>query len=90
MLVGHRSGQTPGKRAVGIQVRDAVTGESIGYPRALGRYLAQVFAALILPILPILPILTAIDLLWPLWDDRHQTLHDKAVNAVVVEVKASE
>jgi uncharacterized RDD family membrane protein YckC len=84
MLVGHRSGQTPGKRAVGIQVRDAVTGESIGYPRALGRYLAQVFAALILPIL------TAIDLLWPLWDDRHQTLHDKAVNAVVVEVKASE
>jgi len=84
MLVGHRSGQTPGKRAVGIQVRDAVTGESIGYPRALGRYLAQVFAALILPIL------TAIDLLWSLWDDRHQTLHDKAVNAVVVEVKASE
>ena len=81
MLVGRESGQTPGKRAVAIQVRDATTGGGIGYPRALGRYLLQIFAALILPILVV------IDLLWPLWDDRHQTLHDKAVNSVVVKLE---
>jgi uncharacterized RDD family membrane protein YckC len=30
------------------------------------------------------PFLPAIDLLWPLWDQRGQTLHDKAVNCYVV------
>jgi uncharacterized RDD family membrane protein YckC len=30
---------------------------------------------------PVLPIL---DMLWPLWDERRQTLHDKAVNCYVV------
>ncbi len=25
-----------------------------------------------------------IDLLWPLWDDQNQTLHDKTVNGIVV------
>ena len=30
------------------------------------------------------PLLPAIDLLWPLWDTRGQTLHDKAVNCYVV------
>jgi uncharacterized RDD family membrane protein YckC len=80
LLIGRESGQTPGKRAVGIQVRDAATGGPISYPRALGRYLAQILAWVILPIL------SFVDLLWPLWDDRLQTLHDKAVNSVVVKV----
>jgi uncharacterized RDD family membrane protein YckC len=30
------------------------------------------------------PFLPVIDLLWPLWDQRGQTLHDKAVNCYVV------
>lgn len=30
------------------------------------------------------PFLPALDLLWPLWDERSQTLHDKAVNCYVV------
>ncbi|MGA8581523.1 MAG: RDD family protein [Bryobacteraceae bacterium] len=30
------------------------------------------------------PFLPALDLLWPLWDERGQTLHDKAVNCYVV------
>ena len=25
-----------------------------------------------------------IDMLWPLWDDRNQTLHDKVVGTVVL------
>lgn len=78
LLNGGESGQTLGKRAVAIQVRDAQTGGSISYARAFGRFLAEIFAWLILPIL------VFADLLWPLWDDRLQTLHDKAVNSVVV------
>jgi len=30
------------------------------------------------------PFLPALDLLWPLWDERRQTLHDKAVNSYVI------
>jgi uncharacterized RDD family membrane protein YckC len=78
LLHGGESGQTPGKRAVGIQVRDAQTGGPISYARAFGRFLAELLAGLILPIL------VFVDLLWPLWDDRQQALHDKAVNTVVI------
>ena len=81
LLHGGKSGQTLGKRAVAIQVRDAQTGGPISYARAFGRYLAEIFAWLILPIL------VFVDLLWPLWDDRLQTLHDKAVNTVVIRTE---
>lgn len=83
LLHGRESGQTLGKRIVAIQVRDAVTGGPISYARAFGRHLAQVFAWLILPIL------VFVDLLWPLWDDRLQTLHDKAVNTVVIKAEGA-
>src|SRR5215469_1625476 len=33
------------------------------------------------------PFLPALDLLWPLWDVRRQTLHDKAVNCYVINMK---
>ena len=81
LLNGGKSGQTLGKRAVAIQVRDAQTGGPISYARAFGRYLAEIFAWIILPIL------VFVDLLWPLWDDRLQTLHDKAVNTVVIRTE---
>ncbi len=32
------------------------------------------------------PFLSILDLLWPLWDVRRQTLHDKAVNSYVVRM----
>lgn len=34
----------------------------------------------------LVPFLPLLDLLWPLWDLRRQTLHDKAVNSYVVNV----
>ncbi|MGH9155660.1 MAG: RDD family protein [Acidimicrobiales bacterium] len=79
ILEGGRSGQTVGKRALGIQVRDALSGEPIGIARALGR---RVLANLLWYMLFIPGLL---DVLWPLWDARRQTWHDKAVNSVVVE-----
>jgi uncharacterized RDD family membrane protein YckC len=33
------------------------------------------------------PFLPALDLLWPLWDMRRQTLHDKAVNSYVINMR---
>ena len=35
-------------------------------------------------VLGFVPFLPVLDLLWPLWDERGQTLHDKAVNCYVV------
>ena len=34
--------------------------------------------------LSMVPFLPLLDLLWPLWDERRQTLHDKAVNCYVI------
>jgi uncharacterized RDD family membrane protein YckC len=54
---------------------------------ASGNLLTQATAFLRLVVrvgLSIVPFLPLIDLLWPLWDERGQTLHDKAVNCYVV------
>ena len=73
-------GRTPGKRALGIAVRDERTGEAIGFGRALGRALVT----LVLWIAFYLPGL--LDGLWPLWDRKKQSLHDKMVGTVVVRL----
>jgi uncharacterized RDD family membrane protein YckC len=71
------SGQTPGKRALGIRVASDQTGDAIGSGRAFGRYaITFVFGFFFLPLL--------LDYLWPLWDSKNQTLHDKVVGSVVV------
>ena len=75
---GRPRGQTPGKRALGIRVVSDQTGESIGYGRAFGRYAITVLFAWVL----LLPLL--LDYLWPLWDTKNQSLHDKVVGSVVV------
>ncbi|MGH2554722.1 MAG: RDD family protein [Actinomycetota bacterium] len=77
-LEGSPSGQTIGKRAVGIRVLDFHSGTSIGYARALGR---NVFAYFISPIL-------LLGYLWMLWDREKQTWHDKVVSSVVVPSEA--
>lgn len=69
-----RSGQTFGKRALGIRLVRLDDGEPVGVPLALGRYLLH--WADMLPLL--------VGWLWPLWDDRRQTFADKIVRTVVV------
>lgn len=66
--------------AMKIAVKDANTGGPIGYGRALARWLVAsvLWVAFYLPGL--------IDVLFPLWDPKRQTLHDKAVGSVVVKV----
>lgn len=77
VLHGRASGQTLGKRLLGIRV----IGEDfrpIGYGRAFGRYLVGwvLWLACYVPGL--------LDNLWPLWDDKNQSLHDKVANSFVV------
>lgn len=77
LMHGRESGQSLGKRWVGIRVVDGSTDNSIGYGRAFGRYaITFVFGIFIIPAL--------LDYLWPLWDQKNQALHDKVVGSVVV------
>jgi uncharacterized RDD family membrane protein YckC len=76
-FTGKAPGQTIGKKALGIRVRHADEDRPIGYGPATARYLITfAFGIFVIPAL--------IDYLWPLWDSRNQSLHDKAANSVVV------
>ena len=70
------SGQTIGKRALGIRVVDTRTGGSIGTGRGVGRYFARIVSAIV----------CYLGYLWMLWDPEKQTWHDKMVNSYVVKV----
>jgi uncharacterized RDD family membrane protein YckC len=78
---GQGTGQTVGNRAPGIAVRDMTTGEPIGIGRGLLRWFirAILYAALILP--------GILNDLFPLWDQRNQTIADKAARSVVIRLK---
>lgn len=75
-LEGGPTGQTVGKKALGIRVADATTGGPIGGGRALGRYAFKVFIS---------GSICNLGYFWMLWDKRKQTWHDKVVSSVVVE-----
>jgi uncharacterized RDD family membrane protein YckC len=70
------TGQTLGKRMLGIRVVGFDSGQTIGYQRAAIRYLASIISGLCL----------LIGYLWMLWDREKQTWHDKVANAVLVPV----
>ncbi|MEM9518030.1 MAG: RDD family protein [Actinomycetota bacterium] len=74
------TGQTPGRRVVGIRLVKVSNLRPIGGGLAFARYLVQALIGLLFVIGPLL------NLLWPLWDERRQTWHDKVVGSVVVEV----
>jgi uncharacterized RDD family membrane protein YckC len=83
ILYGGPRGQTVGMMAVGVRVVRDGSLEPLGYGRALGRAVAeQVFRATIL--LLILGVVWLLDMLWPLWDKKRQTLHDKIAGTVVL------
>jgi uncharacterized RDD family membrane protein YckC len=73
---GGETGQTLGKRALGIRVYDFSGGGPIGYGRAFVRYLGKIISSI--------PCL--LGFLWMLWDKEKQTWHDKLATTVVVPV----
>jgi uncharacterized RDD family membrane protein YckC len=77
-LTGSSRGQTIGMMVVRAKAVDATSGAPIGYARALGRVLFE-YLMVVLLLAP-----WALDMLFPLWDARRQTLHDKVTNTVVI------
>ncbi|AYF73389.1 RDD family protein [Nocardia yunnanensis] len=69
------TGQTLGKRVVGIRVLKEATGQPIGFGMAVVRYLAGYINSLA----------CYLGWLWPLWDEKKQTLGDKIVGTIVVK-----
>ncbi len=72
-----KSGQTLGKKAMGIYLVDMTAGSPIGIGRGIGRYLIAIVLANLCFFYSIL------DYLWPLWDQRNQRLTDKMMSSVV-------
>ena len=77
VLEGGPTGQTLGKRAMGIRVIDFNTGGPIGYGRAFLRLIGRYISGLI----------CYLGYLWMLWDKEKQCWHDKMANDVVVPVQ---
>jgi len=75
-LVSNR-GASIGQGIMKLKVVDA-NGNLLTFGTAMIRLLAQVC-------LSIIPLGSLLDLLWPLWDDKRQTLHDKAVGSFVLK-----
>lgn len=69
------TGQTPGKKIVGIRLLREYDGSTLGFGLAFGRRLLHFIdgAACYL------------GYLWPLWDDKRQTFTDKIVHTVVIK-----
>ncbi len=74
VLEGGASGQTLGKRALGIRVISLEGGGPIGFGRALVRYLGRIVSTIVL----------FLGYLWMLWDGEKQTWHDKMAGSIVV------
>lgn len=75
---GGPTGQTLGKKALGIRVIDFGAGGPIGYGRAVVRSLSRYVSGFVL----------GLGYFWMLWDKEKQTWHDKFSNSVVVPVDA--
>lgn len=69
-----RSGQTWGRRIVGIKVVRTDNGQAPGWGKAIGRTLFSYISAWVF----------YLGYLWMLWDDQKQTWHDKVAGTYVV------
>jgi uncharacterized RDD family membrane protein YckC len=87
VLCGGPRGQTVGMmaarvRAVGNEDRDV-----LGYGRAFGRALVEGVFRLLNLLYFFLGLIWVLDMLFPLWDKRRQTLHDKVAGSVVIRTR---
>lgn len=72
-----KTGQTPGKKALGISVLRELDGRPLGFGMAFVRRLCHGLDGAA----------CYIGYLWPLWDDKKQTFADKILNTVVVKTQ---
>jgi uncharacterized RDD family membrane protein YckC len=74
---------TLGMRLVSIHLANE-DGSSPTLGRTAGRTGIVIAAALLLLAFPPMLLAILVDLLWPIWDSRNQTLHDKLIHTVVM------
>lgn len=74
-IKGGNTGQSLGKRVMGIKLVGEHTGQPIGAGAAFGRDLAHFLDG----------IACYLGFLWPLWDDKSQTFADKIIGSIVVQ-----
>ncbi len=79
MWLNGSRGRSPGKALTGLKVVAVDTGELIGDPMGVIRYVVSVAISVLTCGLGGL-----LDELFPLWDERRQTLHDKVVRTAVL------
>jgi len=84
VFCGSKRGQTIGMMAVGVRAVRDQTFERLGYSRAFGRALFEGFLRALELLSLLLGVVWLVDMLFPLWDKRRQTLHDKVVGSVVL------
>jgi uncharacterized RDD family membrane protein YckC len=77
-LEGGASGQTLGKKLLGIRVVDFNTGGPIGFGRGAIRWIGRIVSA----------IPCGLGYFWMLWDKNKQTWHDKFATCLVVPTSA--
>lgn len=75
--LGGVTGQSPGKAMCGLRIVDASTGRAGGGLFGVGRELVH-------QVMRYVCVLGVLDGLWPLWDKRRQSLHDKIVGSIIV------
>lgn len=83
----HRSGQTPGKMALGISARLAIHPGALSWRDSLLRAVLRPSLSLValIPVIGIVAVVTGVlDLLLPAVDAKRQTLHDKIARTQVV------
>lgn len=76
LVVQGRTGQTIGKKQLGIRLARWQDGQDVGAGLSIGRAVLHVVDAIPL----------YLGYLWPLWDSKKQTFADKIVSTVVVRV----
>jgi uncharacterized RDD family membrane protein YckC len=80
--IGGKHGATAGMRVLKIKcVREANFGV-VGYGLSLGRFVVTA-------VFGVITIVNLLQYLWPLWDGKRQTLHDKAVGTVVLDLRGA-
>jgi uncharacterized RDD family membrane protein YckC len=87
VLCGSSRGQTVGMMAVGVRaVREGSLG-TLGYGRALARAVVEGVLRLVDLLFFVLGLVWLLDMLFPLWDKKRQTLHDKVAGSVVLRLR---
>lgn len=80
------NGQTVGKKVTGIRVvRENGENITAGFAFVRQTLVIQILFGMFAALLLFIP--TLLNYLWPLWDDKHQALHDKIVKTRVVRAE---